>query len=158
MTTTQQTARAGLIGFGMAGKHFHAPLLRAAGFEVVAAVTSRGEEARAAIPDVIVLRTADELLQRTDIDLADLHLRPQPGELLVLVGVRDDDTELLARLPFADGRRFTRLSVARLSRAEVAEQVESLLVRAPEPEFVAGVFERSAGIGVSFQWNSSMSA
>jgi scyllo-inositol 2-dehydrogenase (NADP+) len=37
--------------------------------QVEAAVTSRSEEARTAIPDVIVLRTMDELLQRTDIEL-----------------------------------------------------------------------------------------
>lgn len=64
-----KTVRAGLIGFGVAGKYFHAPLLRAAGFDVVAVVTSRDEEAGAAIPNVSVLRHAEKLFARTDVEL-----------------------------------------------------------------------------------------
>lgn len=69
MSASARAVKVGLIGFGLAGKYFHAPLLRAAGFEVAAVVTSRAEEARSAIPNVSVLRDAEELFARTDIDL-----------------------------------------------------------------------------------------
>lgn len=61
--------RVGLIGFGVAGRYFHAPLLRAAGCEVVAVVTSRSEEARAAIPGVTVVGTLEQMLDRKDVEL-----------------------------------------------------------------------------------------
>ena len=59
--------RVGLIGFGVAGRYFHAPLLRAAGCEVVAVVTSRSEEARAA--DVTVVGTLEQMLERKEVEL-----------------------------------------------------------------------------------------
>lgn len=61
--------RVGLIGFGVAGRYFHAPLLRAAGCEVVAVVTSRSEEARAAIADVTVVGTLEQMLERKEVEL-----------------------------------------------------------------------------------------
>nr|WP_298717501.1 Gfo/Idh/MocA family oxidoreductase [uncultured Steroidobacter sp.] len=63
------TLRAGIIGFGVAGRYFHAPLLRAAGFSIAAVVTSKPAPAREYLRDVDVLATADELLARNDIDL-----------------------------------------------------------------------------------------
>lgn len=63
------TIKTGLIGFGLAGKYFHAPLLRAAGFDVVAVVTSRAEDVRKTLPHADVLKTTDELLARPDVDL-----------------------------------------------------------------------------------------
>jgi scyllo-inositol 2-dehydrogenase (NADP+) len=61
--------RAGIIGFGIAGRHFHAPLLRAAGFSIPAVVTSKPAPAQEYLGDVDVLATADELLARKDIDM-----------------------------------------------------------------------------------------
>lgn len=63
------SVRAGLIGYGLAGRYFHAPLLRAAGFEVGAVVTSRADEVRTALPAADVLASEDALLDRADIDL-----------------------------------------------------------------------------------------
>jgi DNA-binding NarL/FixJ family response regulator/tetratricopeptide (TPR) repeat protein len=71
--------------------------------------------------------------------------RTRADALAVVVAARDDDIELIARLPFRDGRRFTTLAVQRLSLHEVAQQVESLLGRGPEPDLLWAVFERSAG-------------
>jgi scyllo-inositol 2-dehydrogenase (NADP+) len=42
--------RATLLGFGLAGRVFHAPLMRAAGIEVAHVATSRTREAAAALP------------------------------------------------------------------------------------------------------------
>jgi scyllo-inositol 2-dehydrogenase (NADP+) len=61
--------RAGLIGYGLAGRYFHAPLLRAAGFEVGAVVTRRADEVRTTVPAADVLASEDELFGRADIDL-----------------------------------------------------------------------------------------
>ncbi len=61
--------RAGILGFGVAGRYFHAPLLRAAGFSIPAVVTSKPVPAQEYLGDVDVLATADELLARKDIDM-----------------------------------------------------------------------------------------
>jgi len=63
------TLRAGIIGFGVAGRYFHAPLLRAAGFSIPAVVTSRPAPAQEYLGDVDVVATAEELLARKDIDM-----------------------------------------------------------------------------------------
>ncbi len=63
------TLRAGLIGFGVAGRYFHAPLMRAAGIEVVAVMTSRSEDVRQTIPNAQTVSTAEELIARSDVDL-----------------------------------------------------------------------------------------
>lgn len=61
--------RAGIIGFGVAGRYFHAPLIRAAGMPIVAVVTSKPEPAQDYLGEVDVLSSAEELLARDDIDL-----------------------------------------------------------------------------------------
>lgn len=64
------TIRAGLIGFGLAGRYFHASLMRAAGISVQAVVTRRADAVRDYLGnDVAVLGSADELFARSDIDL-----------------------------------------------------------------------------------------
>jgi scyllo-inositol 2-dehydrogenase (NADP+) len=63
------TIRAGIIGFGVAGRYFHAPLLRAAGIPIAAVVTSRPEPAREYLGAVDILGSAGELMARDDIDL-----------------------------------------------------------------------------------------
>jgi scyllo-inositol 2-dehydrogenase (NADP+) len=61
--------RAGLIGFGLAGRYFHAPLLLAAGIRIVAVVTSRAGEVREVLPGAQVVESAQALIERDDIDL-----------------------------------------------------------------------------------------
>jgi|HigsolmetaAR203D_1030402.scaffolds.fasta_scaffold00482_20 Predicted dehydrogenases and related proteins len=63
------TLRTGLIGFGLAGRYFHAPFLRLAGFDVAAVVTSRRDEVHSVFPQADVLPDVDSLLGRNDIDL-----------------------------------------------------------------------------------------
>lgn len=63
------TIKVGLIGFGLAGRYFHAPLLSAAGFDIVAVVSSRAEEIRTQLPNAAVLDTDAALFARSDIDL-----------------------------------------------------------------------------------------
>lgn len=66
--------RVGLIGYGLAGSVFHAPLIAATpGLELSAVVTSRQDrqdEVRRAYPHARIVRSADELLsQPGDLDL-----------------------------------------------------------------------------------------
>jgi scyllo-inositol 2-dehydrogenase (NADP+) len=63
------TLKAGLIGFGLAGRYFHAPLIRAAGIPIAAVVTSRVDAVREYLGDADVLASAEELIARDDIDL-----------------------------------------------------------------------------------------
>src|SRR5213592_1381059 len=62
---TEKTLRVAVIGFGLSGSVFHAPLVSSvAGMEVAAIVTSnprRREHAHRDYPDARVLSTADEL-------------------------------------------------------------------------------------------------
>jgi len=67
--------RVGLLGYGLAGRAFHAPLIAAtAGLELTAVVTrdpERRAQLRAAYPSAAVLDTADELWARAgSLDLA----------------------------------------------------------------------------------------
>jgi len=60
----------GLVGFGTAGRFFHAPVIRAVpGLRLAAVVQRTGESARDACPGATVVRTVDELLSIEAIDL-----------------------------------------------------------------------------------------
>jgi predicted dehydrogenase len=57
--------RVGIAGYGLAGRYFHAPLLKGVGFEVVGALTSNVERIahlRHDFPDAKPVSTIDELL------------------------------------------------------------------------------------------------
>jgi predicted dehydrogenase len=60
----------GLIGFGLAGRAFHAQVItRVPGLRLAAILQRRGNEAGAAYPDVRVVRTLEELLAIKEIRL-----------------------------------------------------------------------------------------
>lgn len=60
----------GLIGFGLAGRAFHAPVIRAVpGLRLAAIVQRAGREAAERYPDVPLLHSVDELLARDDVRL-----------------------------------------------------------------------------------------
>lgn len=65
------TLRVGIAGYGLAGRYFHAPLLKGCGFEVVAIQTSNEERKQHALsdfPDTTVVATIEELVSK-DLDL-----------------------------------------------------------------------------------------
>ena len=74
-----------------------------------------------------------------------LARRAGPVPLVVVAAARDDEPDLIGALSIADGRRFDRIEVHRLDRAEVADQVAALLGQRPPPALVDRLFERSAG-------------
>ncbi len=60
----------GLIGFGLAGRAFHAPVIRAVpGLRLAAILQRSGNEAAQLYPDVRVVRSLEELLGMRDIRL-----------------------------------------------------------------------------------------
>ena len=60
----------GLIGFGLAGRSFHAPVIRAVpGLRLAAILQRSGNEAAERYPDVRIVRTLDELLAIKEIRL-----------------------------------------------------------------------------------------
>ena len=64
--------RAGIFGYGVAGRLMHAPFLKAAGFEVVAIQTNNSErisQAKSDFPNVAICSTSEELLSH-NLDLA----------------------------------------------------------------------------------------
>ncbi|MFE7761921.1 Gfo/Idh/MocA family oxidoreductase [Streptomyces sp. NPDC057438] len=69
-TSTGRTPRVALVGYGLAGSVFHAPLIAATdGLVLDTVVTSNAErqaQARAEFPDVRFAATADELWDRAD--------------------------------------------------------------------------------------------
>jgi predicted dehydrogenase len=63
--------RVGIAGYGLAGRYFHAPLLKGCGFEVVAIQTSNEERKQHALsdfPDTTVVATIEELVSK-ELDL-----------------------------------------------------------------------------------------
>ena len=60
----------GLIGFGLAGRSFHAPVIRAVpGLRLASILQRSGNEAAEKYPDVRIVRTLDELLAIEEIRL-----------------------------------------------------------------------------------------
>src|SRR5260370_26153108 len=60
----------GLVGFGLAGRAFHAPVIRAVpGLHLAAIVQRSGSEAAEKYPDVRIVRSLDELLSIEEIRL-----------------------------------------------------------------------------------------
>ena len=65
------TLRVGMAGFGLAGRYFHAPLLKGCGLELVAVLTTnaeRVEHVQSDFPEAIVVADMQELLSH-DLDL-----------------------------------------------------------------------------------------
>ncbi|MEJ0059993.1 MAG: Gfo/Idh/MocA family oxidoreductase [Terricaulis sp.] len=62
--------RVGLVGYGLAGRILHAPLIAATGLAITAIVTSRSAEASADFPEAAIVSTPAALFARDDVDLA----------------------------------------------------------------------------------------
>jgi len=70
VTRELQAINVGLIGFGFAGRTFHAPVIRAvAGLRLAAILQRKGNDAANAYPEVRIARTLEELLASDSIQL-----------------------------------------------------------------------------------------
>lgn len=120
--------RAGLVGFGLAGQAFHAPVISGvAGMELSCILERRGAKAQEKYPDVRVARTLEELLEDKEIQLCvvatpnDSHFELARKCLLADRNVVVDkpfaptlkEAEELARLAAERGRLITVYQVRR---------------------------------------------
>jgi predicted dehydrogenase len=102
---TGEDVRVALVGYGMAGREIHAPLLRETpGLRVTHVVTSnaeRAEAARAELPGVTVVPSADDVWDVADrIDLAILA-SPNTVHFEQAVAAIDSGTALVVDKPLA---------------------------------------------------------
>ena len=68
---SMKAPRVGIAGYGLAGRFFHAPLLKGAGFSIVGALTTNAERKKNAevdFPGITVVSTIEDLL-KLDLDL-----------------------------------------------------------------------------------------
>src|ERR1700738_1921207 len=67
---TESVINVGLIGFGLAGRAFHAPVIRAVpGLRLAAILQRSGNEAAQLYPDTRIVRTLEEMLAISEIRL-----------------------------------------------------------------------------------------
>ena len=81
---SKQTPRVGIAGYGLAGRFFHAPLLRGAGFNVVGALTKNNERKSNAEKDFPGISVVSSIT-----DLLGLHL-----DLLIVASANNSHAEL----------------------------------------------------------------
>lgn len=71
------TIRAGVVGFGLGGRIFHAPFLQAVdGLELAAILQRHGNDAAEAYPSVPVVRSMEELLAQPELALVVITTPP----------------------------------------------------------------------------------
>ena len=115
----------GLVGFGLGGRSFHAPVIQAvAGLRLAAIVQRRGDEAKQLYPEVRIVRSLEELLEIETIRLVVISTPNQthfPFAMRCLEAGRDvvvdkpftntvAEAVELVRTAKRLGRRFDRLS------------------------------------------------
>ena len=87
---SQQAPRVGIAGYGLAGRFFHAPLLKGAGFNVVGALTTnieRRKNAEKDFPGISVVTSIAALLQ-LDLDLLVVASANNSHAELAIAGLR----------------------------------------------------------------------
>ncbi|MEM6711614.1 MAG: Gfo/Idh/MocA family oxidoreductase [Pseudomonadota bacterium] len=94
------TFRAGLIGYGLGGKTFHAPLLEAAGIDLVAIASSRESDIKADFPEATPHANADALLTDNSLDLV-IVCTPSQTHSDVTIKALDAGHNVVVDKPFA---------------------------------------------------------
>src|SRR5258708_39982078 len=102
----------GLVGFGLAGRAFHAPVIRAVpGLHLAAIVQRSGTEAAEKYPDVRIVRSLDELLSIPEIRL-------------IVIATPNDTHYSFARQCLEAGRDVVADQPFTTTLAEAVERVE----------------------------------
>ncbi|GGF62336.1 oxidoreductase [Azorhizobium oxalatiphilum] len=119
---SDRKVRVGLVGYGFAGRIFHAPLIRAVeGLDLVAVTSSDAFKVRADMPDVAVHATMDTMLAEID---------------LVVVATPNDTHAPLARAALAAGKHVV---IDKPFALDVAES-RALIGAAEEKGLLLSVF------------------
>ncbi len=81
---------AALIGFGLAGRYFHLPLLQQAGIDIRAVVTRQHEAVRSTLPHALACNETGEVFSRSDIHLVVIatpnHLHAEQAQAALRAG------------------------------------------------------------------------
>jgi scyllo-inositol 2-dehydrogenase (NADP+) len=106
--------RVGIIGFGLSGRYFHAPLLLAhPGFSIKMVSTSREQEAKALVPDVQVVGDPSTLTRNPDIDLI-VNCAPNTFHFSYSAEALETGKHVVIEKPFvttvAEGERLIELA------------------------------------------------
>src|SRR5690349_19309404 len=94
----------GIVGYGLAGRYFHAPFVAAVdGLRVAAIATSRvyrQADAQREHPDAVIVRSFDELLERPDVEIV---VVASPNRTHVPLGIRalEADRHVVVDKPIA---------------------------------------------------------
>ncbi len=113
MTATHEDVLVGLVGFGMAGRVFHAPVIdRVPGLRLAAIVQRSGDTAERLYPAARVVRTVEDLLADERIGL-------------VVIATPNTSHARLARQCLEAGRHVVVDKPFATSSAEAAELVEA---------------------------------
>ena len=94
------TLRVGIVGYGFAGKVFHAPLLKPAGVELAAVSSSDAAKVHADFPDVKVHPNMQELLTNPNVDVVVL-CTPAPSHAEQALEVLAAGKHVIVDKPFA---------------------------------------------------------
>ena len=90
----------GLIGFGLAGRYFHAPVIRAvAGLRLAAILQRKDDSAAQAYPDVRVVRTLDGLLAIDSLRLV-VIATPNPSHFSLAKSCLEAGRHVVVDKPF----------------------------------------------------------
>lgn len=92
--------KAGLAGFGLAGRVFHAPLLEVAGITLASVASSRTEEIKAAHPQARVVATPEALFADPELDLIILAT-PTPTHVALAKAALAAGKHVIVDKPFA---------------------------------------------------------
>lgn len=110
----KDTIAVGLASFGMSGRVFHAPLLaQHKKFSVTRILQRTGDEARSAYPDVGVVRTYDELVNDSELDLVVVNT-PDRFHYAMTKQALEAGKHVVVEKPFTqtcdEGRELVRLA------------------------------------------------
>jgi predicted dehydrogenase len=106
-----------LIGYGLAGRAFHAPLIASVeGLRLSAVVSSRADQVRAAYPDVAVLSDADDAFADSSIDLV-VVATPNDSHFSLAARALDRGKHVVVDKPFTTTAAETSELMRRAERA-----------------------------------------
>src|SRR6516225_11464299 len=106
--------RVGLIGFGLAGQAFHAPVIRGvAGMELACVLERHTNNAKARYPEVRIARTLDEMLSDKTLQLI-VVATPNDSHFSYAKACLEADRDVVVDKPFtttlAEGQQLGELA------------------------------------------------
>jgi predicted dehydrogenase len=126
MTSPAAPLRVGIVGFGLAGKYFHAPFIASvAGLDLAAIVTNsaqRVSEAHALYPRARVVASVDELLALADVDIVVVATPNRPHYEIALRSIRHGRHVVIDK-PMTTSVREAEALIRAAERAQVVLSV-----------------------------------